>query len=133
MVWNVVEEDVVFLSALREILFRVINDFIRAEGAHQVEVARTAHAGDVRASFGEPDQIRAGAAPDVEHALSAVAIEVDEPREVVQLLEVVLIEFGEELFRAWNAGTDIKIVDMTVPVVSDGGVIGHWMGGSRTA
>ena len=52
------------------------------------------------AALGEPDQVRARAAADVEHPLAAVAVEVDQPRQMVQLLEVILIEIGEELARA---------------------------------
>ena len=54
----------------------------------------------VGAPFGEPDEVRPGAAADFEDALSTVAIEVDQPRQVVQLFEMVLIEIGEETRRA---------------------------------
>ena len=91
---------------------------------------RQVHAGDDRRPLGEPHQVGPGAAADVEHPLAAIGVEVDQPRQVVQLLEVVLIEIGEELPRArtgWRA--DVEIVDVVVPVVANGGVVGGhaWM------
>ena len=41
--------------------------------------------------------------PDVEHLLPALAVEVDETEQVMQLVEVVLVEIGEEP-RAFPAG-----------------------------
>ena len=78
-------------------------------------------AGDERAASGEPDEIGAGAAADVEHALAAIAVEVDQPQQMVQLLEVVLIEVGEEPRRADRMRRDLEIVDVLVPVVADVG------------
>ena len=45
---------------------------------------------------GEADEVDAGAAADVEHAAAALAVEIDEAQQVVQLVEVVLVEIGEE-------------------------------------
>ena len=53
----------------------------------------------MRAAAGETRQIGAGAAADFEHRPPAVAVEIDEPEQVVQLLEVILIEIGEEARR----------------------------------
>ena len=53
----------------------------------------------IGAALGEPDQIDAGAAADVEHRLAAHAVERDQAQQVVQLLEVVLVEIGEEARR----------------------------------
>ena len=61
---------------------------------------REIDAGHVGAPLGEPDEVRPGAAADFEHALSTVAVEVDQLRQVMQLFEVVLIEIGEETRRA---------------------------------
>ncbi len=57
---------------------------------------REIDAGDERAALREAREIGAGAAADFEHTLAAVAVEVDEPQQVVQLLEVILVEIGEE-------------------------------------
>ena len=51
---------------------------------------------DHRAAAGESDQIGSGTASDFEHAASAIPIEGNQPRQMVQLLEVVLLEIGEE-------------------------------------
>ena len=51
---------------------------------------------DDGAALREADEIGPGAAADVEHTLAAIAVEVHEPQQVVQLLEVILVEIGEE-------------------------------------
>ena len=56
-------------------------------------------AGDVGAAFGEPGQIDAGAAADVENRSAAVAVKVHEPEQVMELLEMVLIEIVEKAAR----------------------------------
>ncbi len=76
----------------------------------------------------EAHEIGAGAAADVEHPLSAIAVEIDEPQQVVQLLEVILIEVGKEARRADGMGGDVEVVDVLVPVradVSNGGTAGR--------
>src|SRR5215467_12541761 len=45
MVAHAIENDVVTLSGFREILLRVVDDFIRAEGADEIDIPRAAHAG----------------------------------------------------------------------------------------
>ena len=88
----------------------------------------------MRAALGEPRQVGPGAAADVEDLLAAIRVEVDQPRQMVQLLEVVLIEIGEELPRPGRVGADVEIVDVMVPVVADGGVVhGHVMARLRSA
>ena len=60
---DVIENQVVALRALREIFLRVIDDPVGAERAHQVDVARAAHAGDFGAEmFGDLYRERADAA-----------------------------------------------------------------------
>jgi hypothetical protein len=54
------------------------------------------HADHVRAPFREPGEIDAGPATDFEHAASAIAVEVDEPQQMVQFFEVVLVEVVEK-------------------------------------
>ena len=55
-----------------------------------------------------------------------IAVEVDQPKQVVQLLEVVLVEIGEEARRAHRVVRDLEIVDVMVPVAAD-------LGGRRAA
>ena len=53
-------------------------------------------AGDLCAVSRESDQIGAGAASDFEHAAAAILVERHEPRQMMQLLEMILLEIGEE-------------------------------------
>ena len=89
-------------------------------GARQVDGRRREidadHAG---AALGEPRQIDAGAAADFEHAASAIAVEVDQAQQVVQLLEMVLVEVVEEPARADRMRRDLQVVDVLVPVLAD--------------
>ena len=48
----------------------------------------------------ESNKIGAGAASDFEHAATAKLVERHEPRQMVQLLEMILLEIGEEAGRA---------------------------------
>jgi hypothetical protein len=64
-------------------------------------------------------------AADVEDLLAPVGSEIDQARQVVELLEVILIEVSKELPRPRGIGTDVEIVDVIVPVGSNCGVIGH--------
>ena len=54
--------------------------------------------------------------PTLEHALAAKAVEVDQSRQVVQLVEAVVVEIVEELARAHRVGGHLEIVDARVPV-----------------
>ena len=65
-------------------------------------------ADDVRAPFREAREIDAGAAADFEHAASAIAVEVDEPQQMVQFLEVVLVEVVEKTTRADRVRRDLE-------------------------
>ena len=67
----------------------------------------------------EAHEIGAGAAADLEHALARVAVEVDEPQQMVELLEMILIEVGEESRRPDRVRRDLEVVDVLVPVVAD--------------
>ena len=48
MVHHVVEDEVVTPLAEGEVLLRVVDDMIRAEGPHQLEVPGAGYAGDFR-------------------------------------------------------------------------------------
>ena len=56
-------------------------------------------AGDARAAFREPREVDAGAAADFENRSAAVAVKVDEPQQVMELFEVILVEIVEEAAR----------------------------------
>ena len=73
----------------------------------------------MRAAAGEPREVHAGAAADLEHRAAAIAVEVDEPQQMVQLFEVVLIEIVEEPARADRMLRDLEIVDVPLPVLAD--------------
>ena len=70
----------------------------------------------IGAAFGEPRQIDAGAAADFENRAAAIAVEVDEPQQMVQLLEMILIEIVEEPARSDRMPGDLEIVDVPFPV-----------------
>ena len=91
---------------------------------------RQVDAGDARPAPGEPREVGADAAADLEHALAGKAVEVDQPRQVVQLVEAVVVEIVEELARAHRVGGHLEIVDARVPV---GGDVGGSGGAVRPA
>ena len=92
---------------------------------------RDIDATDEGAAFREANEIGTGAAADVEHTFAAIAVEVHETQEVVQLLEVILVEIGEEGAGPWRLSADLEIVDVLVPVVADVGGGGGTRGRHR--
>ena len=68
----------------------------------------------------EADQIGAGAASDLEHAAPAKLIERYQPRQMMQLLEMILLEIGEEAGRARRMRRDVEVVNVRVPVRAHG-------------
>jgi hypothetical protein len=54
------------------------------------------HAGHMSAALGEPGQVDSRPAADLQDRPAAIAVEVDEPQQMVQLFEMVLIEIVEE-------------------------------------
>src|SRR5215218_1591823 len=78
--------------------------------------ARRINARGLRSAAREVHQVDAGAAPDVEHAACRRASEFHQARQVVQLLEVILIKIGEEAGRPDGVPRDGQIVDVRVPV-----------------
>jgi len=77
------------------------------------------------ASPGEPGQVHGRTAPDLEDRAAAVAFEVHEPEQVVELLEVVLIEVVEKSARADRVPRDFEIVYVPFPVLADCVSRGH--------
>ena len=76
------------------------------------------YAGHERAAAREPRRVVADAATDVENRPPRMAAEVDDSRQVVQLLEAVFFDLPEELSRAGLALRDFPIVDVIVPIVA---------------
>src|SRR4029079_8194600 len=76
-------------------------------------------AGDAGAASGEPRQVDPGAAADFQNRSSAVAVKSDEPQQVMQLFEVVLVEVVEEAAGADWMRRDLEVVNVAVPVRTD--------------
>ena len=72
--------------------------------------------GDVGAALRKPGEVDAGAAPDLENAAASVSVKADETRQVMKLLEVILIEVVEESARPDGMTRDLEIVDVLIPV-----------------
>src|SRR5438876_210639 len=75
--------------------------------------------GDVGAALRKPGDVDAGATPDLENAAPPVSVKADETRQVMKLLEVILIEVVEESARADRMPRDLEIVNMLIPVRSN--------------
>ncbi len=73
-------------------------------------------AGDPRAAPREANQVGADAAADLQQALAAIAVEVDQARQVPQLVEAVIIQIVEERERSGRCVAHLLIVDPAVPV-----------------
>ncbi len=80
---------------------------------------RQIHARDHRAAAREPDEVGAGATSHFQHRPAAIPVEADQPRQVVELLEVILVEIGEEPRRSDRVLRDLQIMNVLVPVVAD--------------
>ena len=57
--------------------------------------------------------------PTSSTAEPAIAVEVDEPQQVMQLLEVILVEIVEEPARPDRMPRDLEIVNVMLPVGAD--------------
>ena len=73
-------------------------------------------AGHDRATPGESGQIHGRPAADLEHRLATVAVEVHEPEQMMQFLEMILIEILKEAARTHRMPGDLEIVDVPFPV-----------------
>ncbi|MGC4081329.1 MAG: hypothetical protein QM736_04245 [Vicinamibacterales bacterium] len=76
---------------------------------------REVDAGADGASLGEACEIDGGTASDFEDRLAAIPIEVDQPQQVVQLLEVIVVEIVEEATRPDRVTGDFEIVNVLFP------------------
>src|SRR6266513_5048584 len=73
---------------------------LREVGARELDGGwRDVDAGDIGSASGKTGEVDGGAATDVENRTPAVAVKVDEPAQVVQLLEMIPVEIVEELAR----------------------------------
>ncbi len=68
------------------------------------------------AALGEPREVDAGAAADFENRSAAVAVKVDEPQQVMELFEMILVEIVEEAARSDRMLRDLEVVNVLVPV-----------------
>lgn len=50
---------------------------------------------------------------------AGVTIEIDEPEQVMELLEMVLIQVGEKAWRPDRMRRDFEIVDVLVPILAN--------------
>ena len=93
---------------------------LREVGARELDGGRRdVDAGDIGSASGKTGEVDGGAATDVENRTPAVAVKVDEPEQVVQLLEMIPVEIVEELARTGRMPGDLQIMDMRVPVRTD--------------
>jgi len=76
-------------------------------------------AGDDCAAPCKPRQVHSGSASHFEHAAAGISLEVDQPQQMMELLEVILIEVFEETARSDRMPRDFEIVNVPVPVISD--------------
>ena len=81
---------------------------------------RQIDAGDDRAMPCETNQVGAGTAPDLQHAPPAELVEGHQPRQVMQFLEMILLEIGEEAGEPGGCVGDVEIVNVRVPVRANG-------------
>src|SRR5438552_13156163 len=76
-------------------------------------------AGDRCAAARETREVDARAAADLQNRSAPIAVKSDEPEQVMQLLEVVLIEVVEKPAGANRMPGDFEIVNVAVPVVAN--------------
>jgi hypothetical protein len=126
---DAVREDVIELAVAKRQVLAVGDQQLAAKTAvgeirarERDRALRDIDAGDPGASPGEPHEIDARAAADVEHTPPRQIVEGDEAQQVMQLVEVVLVEVVEEPGRAGRMPRDREIVNMVVPVRPHGGV-----------
>jgi hypothetical protein len=74
----------------------------------------------------ESNQIRTRAASDFQHSPTAKLIERYESRQMMQLLEVILLEIREEPGCARSMRRDVEVVNVRVPVRTNGAL--GWLG-----
>jgi hypothetical protein len=68
----------------------------------------------------ESKQVCPGPAPDFQHTASPILVERHESGQMMELLEMILLEIGEEALRARRMRCDLQIVDVRIPISSNG-------------
>ena len=82
---------------------------------------RQVDAEDPRAAAGEPHEVGADAAPDLDQTLPLVATKVDHLGQIGKLVEPVIVELVEKRPRPDRLGGHFQIVDPLVPVGANAG------------
>ena len=70
------------------------------------------------AAASEPREVDARAAADVENRSAAIAVKVHEPKQMMELFEMILIEVVEKPTGADGMVRDLQIVNVPVPVLA---------------
>ena len=68
------------------------------------------------AAPGESGQIHGRPAANLQHRLAMVSVEVHEPEQMMQFLEMILIKVLKEAARPHRMLCDLQIVDMPFPI-----------------
>ena len=98
-----------FQTARETLLFEIGTGQVDGRG-------RQVDPGHARPAPGEAHEVHAGAAADFENHSPAPPVKVDEPKQVVELFEMILVEIVEEPSRADRVSGNFKIVDVGIPV-----------------
>src|SRR6187401_2919610 len=77
---------------------------------------RDVYPGYDRAALREPGEIDGGPATDLEHRFAAIAVEINEPQQMVQFFEMILIEIVKESARSNRMAGDREIMNVPLPV-----------------
>src|SRR5262245_25282305 len=78
---------------------------------------REVHAGNDRATLGESRKIGSRTTSDFQDLPAGIAVEIDEPEQMVELFKMVLIEIGEEPWRPDRMRRDLEIVYVLIPIL----------------
>ncbi len=73
----------------------------------------------IGAAFREARQVDTGSAADFENRFASVAVKRDEPEQVMELFEMILVEIVEEAARSDRLAADLEVVNVLVPVRAD--------------
>ena len=91
---------------------------------------RDIHAHGLGPGSREAYEVDARAAAHIEHTAAPLPVEVHEPEQVMELLEVILIEIRVEARGTRGMGRDGEVVDVGVPVRADSARVSAF-GGNR--
>src|SRR4051794_32305739 len=77
---------------------------------------REIDAGHTASAFRKAREVHPGTAADFEHLFIPPALEVDEPQEVVEFFEMILIQIVEEATGADRMPRNLEVVNVPLPV-----------------